>query len=112
MKNEINLEEILTAHIREFLKDSFDESIIDEKVPLWMCMMEEKSIVLKAMKEACKQTLELASKNAIIKSYCKCNLKGSRYKELIDGETFDFDNTTQKYSIDKKSILNTINQIK
>lgn len=53
-----------------------------------------------------KRCLEIAAKNAVIKAYIKPNLKGKRYRELLDGESYNPMETTQMYKIDKKSIIN------
>lgn len=55
-----------------------------------------KEYVLQAMKEACRQTLELAAENS---------------KVIFDNYD-DFLNGNETYITDKDSILNTINQVK
>ena len=55
------------------------------------CGDEDYQVIIKSMKEACRQTLELATENA--ETWC--------YAEGNEPE----------YGVDKQSILNTINQI-
>jgi hypothetical protein len=55
-----------------------------------------KEYVLQAMKEACRQTLELAAENS----------------KVIFDDYDDFLNGNETYITDKDSILNTINQVK
>lgn len=72
---EINLEEILLKHTFNSTVDTLKEDS------------------LSAMKEACKQVLELAAENA----YCNHEFDGAHECE---------------YSVNKESITNTINQVK
>lgn len=91
----INLEEILSKH------DKYNDISV-----------ELESSILSAMKEACKQTLELASENAETTYMCSCG-------------SIDFNPTSDGWSckvcgkdplpeieVNKQSILDTINQIK
>lgn len=80
MSEKINLEKILDKIHDENYRSSYKT---------WF----SKQCIIDAMKEACKQSLELAAENA------SCN--------------HDFDGAHGcEYSVDKQSILNTINQIK
>ena len=81
MNKEVNLEQIL----RSFLTT---EAILANNPDYTYNM------VLSAMREACKQTLELAAENA--ESYCVCE------RDMLTGDS----------EVDKQSILDTINQIK
>ena len=56
--------------------------------------------VIKAMKEACRQTLELAAENADVKAI-------SEMISISNGADFNI----QKMVVNKQSILNTIKQI-
>lgn len=59
----------------------------------------------RCLKEACKQTLELAARNA----------EWIYYDSIVDiprGTDYVGDDEYGYYAVDKKSILNTINQIK
>lgn len=67
------------------------------------CDPKHNTPIYEAMKEACKQTLELAAENANIE------LKEVG-EELVITDIFEYDNI--KININKQSILNTINQIK
>lgn len=82
---EINLEEILW--------DSFRNNGIPK--PTHTLADVTKKVVKEAMKEAVKQVLELAAENALINF-------------LIDNEN----DIVEEASIDKQSIINTINQVK
>lgn len=73
----INLEEILDLHL----------SLSSQTVP-------QKQFYISAMRDACKQTLELAAENAQAGVY------------------YDGEDDTYNGKIYKQSILNTINQIK
>lgn len=85
---EINLEEILVKQLTET-----------------QCLIPYNSIFINAMKEACKQTLELAIDNAkIIITENDLIEDGSCYSTYDDGVI--------TARIDRKSILDTINQIK
>ena len=61
--------------------------------------------VIKAMKEACRQTLELAAENADL-NYCENEW------EVPEGTVTTGDSQYGYHYIDKQSILNTIKQIK
>ena len=78
-ERKVNLEDILTSfELNEY------------------CLIEsERSVALKAMKEACKQTLELAAENSEINKNGCC-------------EDEEFDCSAE---INKQSILSTINQV-
>ena len=80
MSKKINLEEILKKHSN-------------------ICIDDRENVV-EAMKEACKQLLELAAENAEITVKLKENCNEL---SLLDEWT--------TYIVDKQSILNTINQI-
>lgn len=107
MKKEINLREVLYSKIPESIQNegwSFGD--IDEN---W---------ILDAMKEACKQTLELAAENAKLliykeNMYISSDNESSIEKEYSHGE---YDDNGPDYHVDvqvnKQSISNTINQIK
>jgi hypothetical protein len=89
MEKEVNLEEILLAtmgKLREMQPDgdwySDEETKNSPELPLF----------IEAMREACRQVLELASENASINGW-GTNGFGS-------------------YEVDKQSILNTINKVK
>ena len=60
---------------------------------------------LDAMKEACKQVLELAAENANLHHWDKHG------RSLITGNKIDFDNYGGS-KVNKQSILDTINQVK
>ena len=72
--------------------------------------------VLNAIKqaqiEAIDETVKMCSKNATVKSEYKANVKGGRYKEWEDGDYIELFDTTQRYSVDKKSILQVADKLK
>lgn len=80
----INLEEILFKH------DKYNDISV-----------ELESSILSAMKEACEQALELASENAGVEVE-------SKMVNIPNGAKYN----TQRMIVNKKSILDTINQIK
>ena len=63
------------------------------------------NMVLSAMKEACKQTLELAAENA------KLNVGTESGIVTIESGYMDYNSESHVY-INKRSITDTINQIK
>ena len=84
MENKINLRKILDNNIPQSLKtEGYSFGDIDEN---W---------ILNAMKEACKQTLELAAENAEI----------SRSDWNHDSQIYETE------EVDKQSILNTLKQL-
>lgn len=86
---QINLEEILKSKINEAIGST---TILNE----FEFNIKKDVAIIEAMKEACKQVLELAAENA-------------RIKFIHD----DMDLMYGGYeTIDKKSILNIINQVK
>jgi hypothetical protein len=69
-----------------------------------------KEHVLQAMKEACRQTLELAAENTTI---CLNKYSHGIIKESINlGQEICTERQNEYYECDKNSILNTINQIR
>lgn len=90
MKKEINLEEILRNKIGYLGNENNLTKLISERAV--------GSEVLSAMKEACKQTLELASERAKI-------ISGSHPDSKYDTRP------VFTYEVDKQSILDTIKQI-
>lgn len=85
---QINLEKILYDELSDNMMNVIDNN---ENMKEW---------ILDAMKEACKQVLELATENASAK--IEIQWSGNTGTEYCD-----------EYAIvDKQSILNTINQIK
>jgi len=80
-ERKINLEEIL---LREFAKSEYGYPLLDYDVHL---------NIISAIKEACKQTLELAAENA-------------EWDDLGDGDLHG-----ANIEVDKQSILNVINLI-
>jgi hypothetical protein len=93
-ERKINLEEILNAknlHSYYYPYGDFKQKMIHD-IDCKFCAYEEE--VLQAMKEACRQVLELASENA-------------KMIILIDEEN----DIIEEANIDKESITNTINQV-
>ena len=94
---EIDLKEILLKEVDKFRKKYnptnlyTNQQIEDSK---------EFEFFISAMKEACKETLELAAENA----------KTRQMTELWSGQVYDDD--PLPICVDKQSILDTINQIK
>lgn len=79
-----------TIILEEILWKSFYDNSIPK--PTHTLAKRTQKAVKEAMKEACKQSLELAAENA----WCNHDFDGAHGCE---------------YSVDKQSILNTINQI-
>ena len=104
MSKEINLQQILDTTCT--LKNHHGKLILTEEE------------VFLAMKEACRQALELASENAKIfheyydkydnyKKYCEF---AGTFTERCDGDGIPYG--VDVYDVNRKSILETINQIK
>ena len=95
----INLEEILEEEIRKIF---FGFNPSED-----FCYR-DRLIAKNAMKEACKQCLELAAENATLSyadgRYCLPDYAVENFNAVVD----DLDNA---HFIDKQSILDTINQI-
>jgi len=83
------------------LQNILSEKLGDEKLSI-------NEVVIKAMKEVCKQLLELAAENAYIERY-ETGFGGSHYNEC-KSKTFEV-GQEEFVSIDKQSILDTINQV-
>lgn len=90
---EINLEEILLKEIDKLREDFNDSDLYSSQE---IKNSREFKYFINAMKEACKQTLELAAENAYVDNHCKTGC----YMESDD------------FFVNKQSILNTIEQIK
>ena len=86
MERTINLEDILSITARKYASNNI-HSEFD---------MHEVAVILASMKEACRQTLELAAENAKTEDY---------YKE------FDVMNPDVRIRVKKQSISDTINQV-
>lgn len=54
----INFDEILRKHIKEYIKNDFPASVLDQKVDIFLCLKEEKEAILSAMKEVYNQALD------------------------------------------------------
>ena len=102
LSKEINLEEILK---KEIFFDTEDISVAyDDK---------GKRQILKAMKEACRQTLELATKNACVDVKKRSQFgKYRKWQNVKEGEEVDLFSYEMQCFVDKNSILDTFNQIK
>jgi predicted aldo/keto reductase-like oxidoreductase len=102
MSKEINLEEIFK---KEIFFDTEDISVAyDDK---------GKRQILKAMKEACRQTLELATKNACVDVKKRSQFgKYKKWQNVKEGEEVDLFSYEMQCFVDKNSILDTFNQIK
>ena len=86
MGKKINLEQILINKLEEYSKEDCNLLIMSKLQFLAM---------YKAMEEACKQTLELATE--------KAEVTHNSYMDLVDG--------CKTYIVDKQSILDVINLI-
>lgn len=95
---QINLEEILKSKINEAIGST---TILNE----FEFNIKKDGAIIDAMKEACKQVLELAAENVKLYSYDKNG------NHLTNGNKIDVNNFGGS-KIDKHSILNTINQVK
>lgn len=95
-ERKINLEEILKQY------SQVDHGAVED---FWFT-----ENVIKAMKEACRQTLELAAENATVAQRVY-NLKGEILGEYNMGQEAPTEQQFEYIVADKQSILNTINQI-
>lgn len=100
---QINLEEILKSKINEAIGST---TILNE----FEFNIKKDSAILEAMKEACKQVLELASENAKLKCTNIVHPKG--YPWFMHNPNGTIENGDLMIVVNKNSILNTINQVK
>ena len=91
-EREVNLEEILEKHRQMFIKNS----------------VKHPDYIMDAMKEACRQILELAAENAKI-NWVENNVE---MESDTDFSFRDNDGNWCKININEQSILNTIKQVK
>lgn len=101
MEKEVNLEEILSVI---FKPDSRDCTTIAQDLQLAITLNPDLNRIKWAMREACRQVLELASENATakqdkIRTYPYKDYPGMYHDEKV-------------IIVDKQSITNTINQVK
>ena len=93
-----------------------EDYIIEKETDHWADQDYSKSDIIKWIKQAQIDAIEEAVKrcaeNATVKSEYKSNIKGAKYKEWKSEDSIDSFNTTQRYSIDKKSILQVAEQLK
>ena len=69
--------------------------------------------VKEAMREACRQTLELATKNACVDVKKRSQFgKYRKWQNVKEGEEIDLFSYEMQCFVDKNSILDTFNQIK
>lgn len=94
-ERKINLEEILIKEIRR---------VYGEFKPVEDFCERDKTIAKRAMKEACRQIVELVAENADL-NYCENEW------EVPEGTINTGDSQYGYHYIDKQSILNTIKQI-
>ena len=99
-RNKINLEEIIKS----------ETSINTTSIEMYENGVFDKADVLKSMKEACRQTLELAAQNAEMKFVTYKGYSGLIEKEESVGQEVNIEDKTY-IQIDKQSILDTINLI-
>lgn len=88
-----------TINLEEILKNQCKITYERDGVTRYFTAF-ERSIIIKAMKEACKQTLELAAENASVEVE-------SKMVNIPNGAKYN----TQRMIVNKKSILDIINQI-
>lgn len=101
LERKINLEEILIQENRK----AFNE----EGYSNYFTAIQH-SIIQKAMKEACKQVLEAAAENAdMIGETQHNNGAPDKYENFV--YVIDSNGPDYGYTVNKQSILNTINQI-
>lgn len=98
MNNTVNLEEIL--------KEYLTVNTMRANNPDYTFMM-----VLSAMKEAVRRALELAAENANIGIKKRSQYGKYRKWQKVKEEEVDLLDYEVQYSVDKESILNTINQV-
>jgi hypothetical protein len=103
----INLEEILFAEVDKLRKERVNVRLVpNEKMKEY----QEWEYFMNAMKEACRQTLELAAENTTI---CLNKYSHGIIKESINlGQEICTERQNEYYECDKNSILNTITQVK
>ena len=90
--------------LEEILSDSCEVEVFKEMFP------ELYGIVIYSMKEACKQVLELAAENAKIQEVIDNDLYNMEISDYL--VSYDNFNSCYTQSVNKQSIINTINQVK
>ena len=73
---------------------------------------EVKEVIKLIITDTIEVTCKKCAKEAQVKAQYKSNLKGSRYRTWKDESEIDLFSTTQKYSVDKKSILKVADKMK
>ena len=90
-----------------------DEKLFQDVIDGELSYTIAKSIIYGWMKEACKQTLELAAENVQVDMMKKSQYgKYRKWQKTKKGEEVDMFSYDLKWIVDKQSIINTINQIK
>lgn len=99
-----------TINLEEILWKSFYNNNIPK--PTHTLAEITQKAVKEAMKEACRQTIELAAENAEIEMNKKSQYgKYRKWQKVKDKEEVDLFSYEVKYLVNRQSILNTINQI-
>jgi len=84
--------------------------LLDKYISQPYLSMEKDEECTKAMLEAMNLVFEATKKECADKSTCSLyirpNRKGTKYKKVEDGESFDIMNVRQMSKVDKESILN------
>lgn len=106
MVKTINLEDILLCQIDQLRVLNPDESLYSNEK---MKKSVEWSYFMDAMKEACKQVLELAAERAVLTHYIDGNIS-PRSKSIINLNN-GAENTGESIGVNKQSILDTIKYI-
>lgn len=91
--------------VEEYIKniDSYLVEEVLEEFPLVNSTLKE--IIRQAQLDAIEETCKFCAENAVTKAEYKLNIKGSRYKKWEEGDNIHLFETTQRYSVDKQSIL-------
>jgi len=105
----ISLEDILVSIFDPVLDD---HQPVSESLLISVILNPSVDRIKEAMKEACRQTLELAAARASIEGKKKSQHgKYRKWQKLKGTEEVDLFSYDIQYSVDKQSILNTIDQI-
>lgn len=114
---EINLKEILAKHIsKRLLEHGNAREEVCNSVAKTSIDGGHYAEVIEAMKEACKQLLELAAENAKVKEdyiedYYSLTYDGIEAHAIHKDHDGD-PHSMSLFTVDKNSIINTINQVK
>lgn len=103
-KIKINIAEIYRNEVREYLRPDFPESELERVVKLYTALGEELDVVYKAIRESCRQVLQLASEKATVD---RIVFDAFTMKDLLveSKSIITPDYSDERFTVNKQSIL-------